>query len=106
MITPQQLYEKMQRSESPVVVDVRLPKEWQESRIGTVVNIPLTKLSDEWVKIDRSQHVVAVCNSAYRSSLAVGILERNEFEHASSMAGGGEAWMEAGLPMVGQEHSS
>ena len=91
MITPRQLYEQMQTPESPVVVDVRLPQEWMEERIGTVLNIPLTKLSEEWVKIDRSQRVVAICNSAYRSSLAVGILERSGFQHASSMAGGGEA---------------
>jgi len=34
---------------------------------------------------------VAVCNSAYRSSLAVGVFERQGFQHVSSMAGGGEA---------------
>jgi rhodanese-related sulfurtransferase len=99
MITPQQLYDQMQTPESPIVVDVRLPKEWMAERIGNVLNLPLTTLSDQWVKLDRSDRVVAVCNSAYRSSLAVGILERSGFQHASSMAGGGEAWIEAGLPI-------
>jgi rhodanese-related sulfurtransferase len=100
MLTPRQLYDQMQTAESPIVVDVRQPKEWEAQRIGKVLNMPLTALDDQWVKLDRSQRVVAVCNSAYRSSLAVGILERNGFQHASSMAGGGDAWVEAGLPVV------
>ncbi len=99
MISPRELYREMQTAEAPVVVDVRLPSEWMALRIGTVLNIPLNKLSAGLVKLDKSQRIVAVCNSAYRSSLAVGILERAGFQHASSMAGGGEAWVEAGLPV-------
>ncbi len=99
MITPRELHQQMQTPESPVVVDVRLPAEWLDWRIGTVLNIPLTKLTSEWIKLDKQQRVVAVCNSAYRSSLAVGILERNGFQQVSSMAGGGEAWKTEGLPV-------
>lgn len=47
--------------------------------------------------------VVAVCNSAYRSSMAIGILERKGFKNATSMEGGSEAWIEAGLPVYGAE---
>jgi rhodanese-related sulfurtransferase len=90
----------MQTPESPVVVDVRRPSEWAAERIGTVVNIPLNELNTGASQLDRRQRVVAVCNSAYRSSLAVGILERQGFRFASSMAGGGDAWFNAGLPMV------
>ncbi len=99
MISPRELYQQMQTPEAPIVVDVRLPTEWMALRIGTVLNIPLTQLSTGLVKLDPSQRIVAVCNSAYRSSLAVGVLERAGFGHASSMAGGGEAWIEAGLPV-------
>ena len=89
----------MQTPESPIVVDVRLPSEWMALRIGTVVNIPLNELPRKASKLDKTQRIVAVCNSAYRSSLAVGVLERQGFQHVSSMAGGGEAWIEAGLPV-------
>jgi len=99
MITPRALHGKMQTPDSPIVVDVRLPSEWMASRIGTVVNLPLNELSQKAVKLDRKQPIVAVCNSAYRSSLAVGVFEREGFQHVSSMAGGGEAWIEAGFPV-------
>lgn len=99
MVTPRDLYAQLQTPDSPVVVDVRLPAEWMALRIGTVVNIPLNELFQKAGKLDRSQRIVAVCNSAYRSSLAVGVFERQGFQHVSSMAGGGEAWIDAGLPV-------
>lgn len=99
-ITPQALHAVMQQpGDSPVVVDVRLPSEWMALRIGTVLNLPITHLDTLSAKLDRRQPVVAVCNSAYRSSLAVGVLERAGFTQATSLAGGGEAWMVAGLPV-------
>jgi rhodanese-related sulfurtransferase/glyoxylase-like metal-dependent hydrolase (beta-lactamase superfamily II) len=102
-IQPRELHAQMQTAESPVVVDVRRPNEWAEQRIGTVVNIPLNELPEGSGQLDRSQRIVAVCNSAYRSSLAVGVLERRGFSLASSMDGGGEAWLDAGLPVISSQ---
>jgi rhodanese-related sulfurtransferase len=93
----------MQSNISPIIVDVRLPNEWMGLRIGTVLNLPLNKLSELSAKLDISQPVVAVCNSAYRSSMAIGILERKGFRNATSLEGGSEAWIEAGLPVYGSE---
>jgi glyoxylase-like metal-dependent hydrolase (beta-lactamase superfamily II)/rhodanese-related sulfurtransferase len=104
LIKPGDLYARMQTSESPVVVDVRLPNEWMGLRIGQVVNIPLNRLAEMApLKLDHELPVVTVCNSAYRSSMAVGILERQGFTGAASLDGGSEAWIEAGLPTFGPE---
>lgn len=102
-IQPRELYDLMQKGESPVIVDVRLPNEWMAMRIGTVVNLPLNDLSELSFKLDPNQPVVTVCNSAYRSSMAAGILERQGFKMVSSLAGGSEAWIKAGLPVLGPE---
>ena len=75
-------------------------------RIGTVVNLPLTHLSELSAKLDPTQPVVAVCNSAYRSSMAVGILERKGFKQVGSLAGGSEAWISAGLPVFGADQKT
>jgi rhodanese-related sulfurtransferase len=99
MIPPQKLYAQMQTAESPQVLDVRLPSEWMGLRIGTVINIPMSELSQRAGKLDRKIPVVAVCNSAYRSTMAVGILERAGMTKMGSLAGGSEAWIEAGLPV-------
>ncbi len=94
----------MQTLDSPVIVDVRLPNEWMGLRIGTVVNLPLNRLAEMApAKLDPGQMVVTVCNSAFRSSLAVGILERLGFRKLASLDGGSEAWIAAGLPTFGPE---
>jgi len=99
-VKPRDLHAAIKAGKGPVVVDVRLPKEWMALRIGvSLVNLPINKLGDMSAKLDPSQPVVTVCNSAYRSSMAVGLLERKGFRKVGSMDGGGEAWIEAGLPV-------
>jgi hydroxyacylglutathione hydrolase len=99
LISPKELYAKMQDNTSSMIVDVRLPSEWMGLRIGTVLNLPLNRLAELSSKLEHSQPVVAVCNSAYRSSMAIGILEGKGFTDVTSLEGGSEAWIEAGLPV-------
>ncbi|MGA7879075.1 MAG: rhodanese-like domain-containing protein [Desulfoferrobacter sp.] len=106
LIEPRELYDLMKKNEAPVIVDVRLPEEWMGVRIGTVLNLPLSHLAELSVKLDPSMPTLAVCNSAYRSSLAVGILQRQGFKKVSSLAGGTQAWIDAGLPVYGNETKS
>ncbi|MBU0467921.1 MAG: MBL fold metallo-hydrolase [Candidatus Omnitrophica bacterium] len=103
MIEPKVLYSLMQRGEAPIILDVRLPSEWMGLRIGKVINLPLNQLENLSSKLDPTQPVVAVCNSAYRSSMAVGVLERKGFTKASSLNGGSEAWINAGFPVFGAQ---
>lgn len=102
-ITPAELYQQMQNGNAPIIVDVRMPYEWMGMRIGTVVNLPITHLAELSAKLDPNFPVVAVCNSAYRSSLAVGILQRKGFKNVASLAGGSAAWIDAGYPVFGNE---
>ena len=103
LISPQALYAAQQSGDRPLIVDVRLPNEWMGLRIGTVLNLPLNKLSALSAKLNKNEPVVAVCNSAYRSTLAIGILEREGFTQVTSLDGGAEAWIEAGHPVYGAE---
>jgi glyoxylase-like metal-dependent hydrolase (beta-lactamase superfamily II)/rhodanese-related sulfurtransferase len=105
-IAPAELYSLMQKGEAPLVVDVRLPKEWMALRIGPVLNLPLNRLAESSSKLDPSQPVVLVCNSAYRSSMATGILERRGFKKARNLEGGSRAWIEADLPVYEGEKTA
>lgn len=102
-VKPRELYGEMQDGTAPVIVDVRLPNEWMGLRIGNVVNLPLNHLAELSSKLDPNQPVITVCNSAYRSSMGTGILERQGFRQVSSMEGGSEAWINEGLPVYGNE---
>ena len=104
-ITPAELYQQMQNGNAPIIVDVRMPYEWMAMRIGTVVNLPINQLAELSGKLDPNLPVVAVCNSAYRSSLAVGILQRRGFKNVASLAGGSAAWIGSrGRPPSGGGH--
>lgn len=98
LITAEELHRQMIEGQNPIIVDVRLPTEWMGLRIGQVINMPLNKLAEQSTKLNPEEPVVAVCNSAFRSSMAVGILERNGFSKAVSLKGGSQAWIEAGYP--------
>lgn len=106
LTAPADLYDQMNKGTAPVIVDVRLPSEWMGLRIGQVINLPLNQLSVLSSKLDPEQPVVAVCNSAYRSSMAMGILERNGFNQVSSLNGGSQAWITAGYPVFGAQTSA
>lgn len=99
-LVPRELHGQMQTKDSPLVVDVRLPSEWTAVKIGTIINIPLNQLAPKSSTLDPRERIVTVCNSAYRSSMALGILEREGFTQVSSLDGGSEAWIDAGLPVL------
>lgn len=103
LIEPTDLHARMNAGTAPIIVDVRLPSEWMGVRIGEVVNMPLNRLSEMAAKLDPREPVVTVCNSAYRSTLAIGILERQGFQQVTSLAGGSEAWINSRLPVIGAE---
>jgi rhodanese-related sulfurtransferase len=45
--------------------------------------------------------VLTVCNSAYRSSMGAAVLLKMGFKDVLNMEGGGEAWVDQGLPTLG-----
>lgn len=102
-VKPADLYALMQAGQAPIIIDVRLPSEWMGLRIGTILNLPLNHLAELSAKLDHAEPIITVCNSAYRSSMAVGVLERKGFKNVASLDGGSEAWIEAGLPVYGAE---
>jgi glyoxylase-like metal-dependent hydrolase (beta-lactamase superfamily II)/rhodanese-related sulfurtransferase len=109
LVKPRELYQQMQSGKAPIIVDVRLPTEWMGLRIGNVLNIPLDKLFAEGKRLSKEMPVLAVCNSAYRSSMGASVLQKMGFKRVLNMAGGSEAWIADGLPTLssaGSEHAA
>lgn len=97
----QELHEAIRSGNEPLIVDVRTPAEYAEARIGNYANIPVSDYERFGKVLDRTKPVVLMCNSAYRSSLAAGLLEKQGFEDIGSLTGGLEAWLDASYPIVG-----
>lgn len=101
ILTPKDLAARIASGTEPMIVDVRTKDENAEMRIGDYADIPVTEFEKFGRVLDPSQPVVMVCNSAFRSSMAVGLAERQGFEHVASLEGGLDAWLTAGLPVYG-----
>ena len=103
LVKPIDLHKQMQSGAAPIIVDVRLPSEWMGLRIGDVLNMPITRLSKDAKRLDPAVPVLMVCNSAYRSIMAAGLMQQLGFKDVRNLEGGSEAWINAGLPTYGAQ---
>ncbi len=101
LVSPRALAAHIQAGTEPILVDVRTPDEYAELRVGDYANLPVSDASAFGEVLDKTQPVTFICNSAYRSSMAVGLAERQGFENVSSLDGGLDAWLDESLPTVG-----
>jgi hydroxyacylglutathione hydrolase len=88
------------RGAEPMIVDVRTANEFAEQRVGNYANIPVDQYQRLGTTLDKSKPVILMCNSAYRSSMAVGLAEREGFTDIGSLEGGLHAWVDAGRPVI------
>jgi rhodanese-related sulfurtransferase/glyoxylase-like metal-dependent hydrolase (beta-lactamase superfamily II) len=105
-VTPKDLRAAFEKKQSPVVVDVRQKTEYTAQRIGNILNYPLNHLKELSIKLEKDSPVVTVCNSAYRSSMAIGILQREGFTNVSSLEGGRKAWEAQGYSQISETSST
>jgi rhodanese-related sulfurtransferase len=80
------------------LVDVRVQHEWEAGRIGGASHIELGELGARAGEIERERPVVFYCRGDNRSDMAAAAFEADGYE-AAILAGGIEAWVEAGLPL-------
>lgn len=83
-----------------LLLDVREQSEWSDGHIAKARHIPLGKLKDRLTELEKfkGKPIVAVCRSGNRSGTACGMLKKAGFENLHNLAGGMQAWEQAGLP--------
>jgi rhodanese-related sulfurtransferase len=97
-ITPDEAKRRFDAGELQLI-DVREQYEWDAGRIpGEVRHIEIERLSSQAASIDRDRPVVFQCRLGARSLMAAQAFRRAGFD-AYSLAGGLQAWREAGLPL-------
>ncbi len=86
--------------EDALMLDVREQSEWSDGHIAKARHIPLGKLKDRLSELEKykGKPIIAVCRSGNRSGSACGILKKAGFENLHNLAGGMQAWEQAGLP--------
>ena len=91
-VEPAELARRLAAADPPLLVDVREPHEWRESRIAGAVPAPLSRLDTAIPALDRSREVVLYCRSGVRSQDAGARLRAAGFERVWSLAGGILRW--------------
>lgn len=81
------------------LIDVREPDEWEAGHIHQAIHIPLGDLAQRLHELPADRPVYTICRSGKRSLVAVDILSGGGFGNAKSMAGGMNAWVQAGKPV-------
>jgi rhodanese-related sulfurtransferase len=91
-ITAATLAEQLATPEPPFILDVRMPREWQNKHIAGSVNVPLNHLQERLNEVPRHRRLVLHCQSGYRSAIAAGILEQHGLTMFADLVGGFAAW--------------
>jgi rhodanese-related sulfurtransferase len=101
LLAPAELARRVAAGNEPLIVDVRTAAEHAELRLPGAGLMPLSDWADFARVLDPKQPVLFACNSAYRSSMAVGLAERLGFAAPASLDGGLDAWISAGMAVEG-----
>jgi hydroxyacylglutathione hydrolase len=81
---------------------VRREGEWQAGHIAGVTCRPLDTFPQGLPAMDDKRPVAVHCKSGYRSIIACSLLERAGHRNVINVAGGFDAWHDAGLPEVAE----
>jgi glyoxylase-like metal-dependent hydrolase (beta-lactamase superfamily II)/rhodanese-related sulfurtransferase len=99
-IAVDELSRRLAAGETPQVLDVRRPGEWNGGHIAQASHRPLHELEAHARELDRDSPVAIICASGFRSSIATSLLERAGFVRVTNVVGGMNAWHAANLPAV------
>lgn len=97
-LTPQQVWQRLEADEAPLLVDVRTPGEYQREHIPGSRLMPLSVLAGRTDELPRGRPIVCVCRSGARSQSACEQLAELGFSDLANLSGGIIGWKRAGLP--------
>jgi rhodanese-related sulfurtransferase len=91
---------------SPIILDVRNPREYAAKHIPHSLNIPLNHLQERLAELPTDRRIAVHCAGGYRSSAAASILQHHGLTNLIEMTGGLAAWESANLPLISASQNS
>ncbi len=89
-----------QNSARNLILDVRTPEEFRESRVPGVKHIPIDELSQRAAELDLSKELFIYCRSGGRAGMAAMELMNKGAKHVSVITQSGMPdWERAGFPV-------
>ncbi|GHG52570.1 sulfurtransferase [Sinomonas cellulolyticus] len=84
-----------------ILLDVREDYEWEAGHAEAAVHIPLEQLPGRLDELDPDEDLLVICRTGGRSARAAQWLVANGYS-AYNVAGGMDAWLTAGKPLVAE----
>lgn len=101
VVRPDALLLQLQQDDTPRVLDVRTPAEFESAHIPGAYNVPLDTLKEHREEIARhlDEDVVLVCRSGQRATQAEQALASAGLLNVRVLQGGMQAWQQADGPV-------
>lgn len=98
---PQELLERLQSDQSPVVVDVRTGFEFRAGHIPCAIHAPTWKIVPRLARIPsgKDSELVLTCEHGPRAQIVKGLLGAMGYRNVDLLAGHMAGWRRAGHPM-------
>ena len=96
-VAPRDLWLQLRAEHSPLICDVREPREFQRAHIPGTRSLPLPDVLTGPVNLPHDQQIVLACRTGRRSERAAQSLHRQGYENVRVLSGGLVAWEAAGL---------
>jgi len=93
-ITPVDLKKKLDAGETPFILDVREPNEYQINRIPGSTLIPLGELPQRYQELPKDREIVTQCKMGGRSAKAQDFLKSVGFANVKNLKGGILEWID------------
>ena len=92
VLTVDQLHERLQRENPPVVLDVREADELAIARLDGALHVPLSEFDSLVRTLDRHAEYVVMCHHGIRSAHAAAMMIERGFTRVANLHGGIDAW--------------
>jgi len=100
------LKQKLDNNEDVKLIEVLMPKPFNQAHIKGAINIPLNKIAKEATeRFHKDDQIIVYCadKECKASPAAAEKLETFGFSNVYDYEGGKKDWMEAGYPVEGSE---
>ncbi|MEO8016737.1 MAG: rhodanese-like domain-containing protein [Pseudomonadota bacterium] len=91
-ISVEELKERRDRGENPLVLDVREDWELQLASIPGVVHVPMNELPARLSELSPANETIVMCHAGGRSMRVAHFLAKQGFTDVANLSGGISAW--------------
>ncbi len=94
-ISVEELKQRRDRGENPLVLDVREEWELQLARIPDVVHVPMNDIPARLAELSRDVETIVMCHAGARSMRVAQYLSNQGFTNVANLSGGIAAWSQS-----------